>query len=501
MKIKEAFLFWFAIMSFSINAQSYNIINGDTFRLKSSLDYIHSIGQDSTGFYIYEGIRDNKTIYKFSLDKAKLIYKIDLKEKANFRTLNSTDYLFTKIHIANGEILCFAELEDNRDIKTLAVIAFDAATGAQSGKPQVLDKLSNEGHKGYYGAGYEWTEGFVRFDISFTPDKTKLLVVSERKKNDTEQEVRAQLFAINGLQKLWEKQLLKTHEKSTISSHDYVVNNDGALFYLFDFLRKIDDVIQGIGMIGPKDYQNKTYTIPSKGITTKETLLKLVDNKILCYGRFLNGENTNYFMDIEKCGFFFICIDIASFKPEGEKFDYYNSKSLYLESIEDVSLVVMNKNYYLIKKYNWRGIADGDLIICKYSRNNTLEWIKEIKRSCEAPISEKGDLVKGINFIEAGNSIQFLYFDHKKNIAKFPNINEINPDSYSTLKSLGNGVLVCNTIDENGTINRKIFQPTQDLYLDRLVEENFRIKQSKSIIVRNFIKKNDISYSIFRIIN
>jgi hypothetical protein len=490
-------------ISLSIQAQNIQITNGDTLHLKSSIDYTGFIGRDTTGFYFHEGIREKKTIYKLSLDKAKLIYQIDLFQKLNFTEIKVSEYSFTQMHLAGNKIFCFAEIDDKHKSRILALIIYDAISGKQIGEALVLDILSTEGYEAVYKSGFEWRDGFVRFHISFTPDKSKLLVVSERKKNNIEQEVKATLYHVNGLKKIWTKDLLKTYNNSTISSRDYTINDEGTLFYLVDYLRKGGDLVQGIGMVSFNNHQNKVKPIARSGVSTKGTSLKLLDNKLVCSGRFIDGEGKDYSDLIEKCGFFFISIDDHTMETECERFDYFKTSSFFLEYYEDISIVLINDCYYVIKKYNWRDIRDGDFIIYKYTKDNSLAWMKKIEKSCEAPIplSIVGNLVKGSNFVVTQKDIRFLYYEHKKNIERYPNINETNSSKYTTLKSLKHGVLVCTTLDVNGNLKREILDKTQDVFLDQYAEDEIQTKEFKNIIVRNFFKKKDISYSILSLPN
>lgn len=310
------------------------------------------------------------------------------------------------------------------------------------------------------------------------------------------------------IQKFGKKQTLKNFNSSTIFTYNYLVDNEGNFFYLFKYLRskQQDDVSIGVGMMRKNNFQNKVYQIPDKGRTIKEPKLKVDGTKIVCYGKFLDGEYTNYSLSSENCGYFFICIDAPSFKMETESFDYtkdhfsgYLASADHLEKSSDISLVKVNGGYYLIREFIWMINFRMNILVCKYNADSKLEWMKEVNRDCEGPQNLKGEKIRGFSFGVEDNKLNLFYYEHKKNIVKFPDITKIESAKYVALKSAKDAVLVRTSINAAEELTREIVPKTQELFVGGDFPEELWIEKRNSLIVKNFMEESRISYSIFQV--
>lgn len=502
--MKYIFLFTLLLIKLELSAQKFQIINGDTIQVGNS--YLSEIiAQDSSSFYVYTRGLDY-SLRKFRASDAKLVYETVLTaDKKFFWDDASRGWTIKHIEIVNNRILYFVQIREKSSF-ILTFMEFDASTGKQLSEPKVLDEQSTKGYS--TNAILEKNEGKVDFKIIFSPDKTKLLIVAEKIKDEKEPDVTARLYDLKDYSKIWEKQTLKNFNNSTIFIYNYLVDNEANFFYLFKYLRskQKDDVSIGVGMMRKNNFQNKVYQIPDKGRTIKEPKLKVDGSKIVCYGKFLDGEYTNYSLTYENCGYFFICIDARTFKTETEGFDYtkdhfsgYLASADHLEKSSDISLVKVKGGYYLIREFIWMINFRMNILICKYNTENKLEWMKEVNRDCEGPQNLKGEKIRGFSFGVEDNKLNMFYYEHKKNIAKFPDITKIESAKYVALKSPRDAVLVRTSINAAGELTREIVPKTQELFVGGDFPEELWIEKRKSLIVKNFMEESRISYSIFQV--
>lgn len=200
--MKYIFLFALLLITLELSAQKFHIINGDTNQLNNKSYSSEVIAQDSSGFYVYtKGV--DYSLCKFRLRDAKRVYETILTaDKKFFSTGVNRGYEIKHIEIVNNRILYFVEISEKSN-SILTFIEFDATTGKQLGEPKVLDEQSTKGYNEY--AMLERNLGKVDFKIIFSPDKSKLLIVAEKIRNEKEPDITARLYNVNGYSKIWEK--------------------------------------------------------------------------------------------------------------------------------------------------------------------------------------------------------------------------------------------------------------------------------------------------------
>ena len=486
------------LSSFFVGAQNCHIVNGDTLQVgEGKWNTVRVFGQDSSGFYVYSS-GGEFAIRKFSLDSAKLIFKAEPRNSKSFfehphELINYTHYM-VDVGLRNGRIVVFLTVyEKSRCL--LLLVQFNATTGQEIGDPKVCDEIDAA-------ACSEWGH-----EIFFSPDNSNLLVGREKKVNGKPQEAIAKLYDAKSQVKLWEKDLIQTYKNSTVSSYNYLVTNDGNLYFLFDYLTKAKSAAdyvhgtepersQGLAMIGLRSEDAKVYDLPKKGIITRSVALKQIDNRILYYGKF-HEDSTR------EVGVFFVCVDGSSRKVLTESFDKtYGWTGYWYANSKVMSVFMLNGCYYFVRQnsaYLSKSVQYWDITVCKYDSQNKFHWISCVPMNC---VTSGPELLAGVTLSLKNDNIKLYYRDHKKNISNFNSTNKINPKDDKALQYLKDAVLVQATINEKGRVTRKAFPGTQknvivgEEYQRDLRELSIESKNN-SIIVLNYLnKKNLRSYSI-----
>lgn len=514
--MKKITLF-FLILTLCGRAQKINVTKSSDLPSGRGAITYDALDHDSSGFYYFRDIggygSSRHAIQKFDFKKSSFIFEkvVDLSGEAYIGGAAKYIGAFNK----NDRILVFSHATKGKD-NHLMMQKFSSFTGEEMTKPVILDELKDEKIAFI-------SDAILDFKITFSPDNKKMLIVSELKKDEKIQKVKARLYDAVSFEKLWEKEPITVYEKSTVSSFDYCVDNDGTFSYLFAYLRSnaektvtngstffiFKNEVHGIGIIKAGGTENKVIPIPSSGITTLNPKLKVVNDKLVCTGQYFEGEHiVRIENDISNTGFFLITIDPAKAELKSKSFvlltEDIRSKLAY-KDVRKKFNEAGNKDYANFETFlhngcfyqviereidKGRAISYGkEIIIYKYDANNKLEWMKLLQRNTMNEVT-------GLFFLVT-KKVNLFYYDVPENLLAFPNAGEYDPNEYKTAKDPKRSVLICASIDDKGNVTRQqISTNAEFMILDGHNHLNNRIPESKAILVPVYLSASKLRFNM-----
>jgi hypothetical protein len=226
----------FLIASFTITAcfaQDITIVPGTEFKVDDGSVYNYYIGNDATGVYIKRTSTKGKGIYQ-------LIQKLDPKTLAviyskgfESERLENISYCFLK----EDKIFIFSQKFDKAEkSKYFLMRQFSAATGDMIGD---VKQVASTTCDPFYANN-------LHFNVSFSPDGKKFLVLDVNPNNKETAPVN--IYETSTLKKISTKNIISAYKNSTISSFNYRIDNSGALFYLFYYMKDFDTKTNGLAV-------------------------------------------------------------------------------------------------------------------------------------------------------------------------------------------------------------------------------------------------------------
>lgn len=507
----------FLLLSFCAQAQKMSVTKGSEIMTSRGGMSDFALDHDSSGFYFVRskgGYFSNKfIIQKIDPKKSTPVFEklIDLTGDAYIGGAGSLLGAYNK----NGKILVFSHAVKGKE-NHLILQKFSSFTGEELTKPVIIDDLKDT-------QAYIISDALLDFKIQFSPDDKRMLVVSELKKDEKVQKVKAKLFDATSFEKIWEKEPIGIYGNSTVSSFNYCIDNEGTFSYLFSYLRNdakksfmngstlftYENQVHGIGIIRANSTENKVIAIPSTGITTFEPKLEVANDKLICTGQYFEGEHVYRFDgDISNTGFFLLTIDpvkaelkTKSFAPLTEdirsKLAYKDMGKKFSEAGNKVYMnfeTVLNNNcfYQIIERSVGKDAMNGmgkELIIYKYDQNHQLQWMKLLQRSTMGEWN-------GMNYLIT-KKVNLFYYDSAENLVTYPEAGVFDPKEYKTTKMSQRAVLICASIDDKGTITRQqISTNGERMIMDEKNYEPNRIVKSDALLIPVYMTGSKLRYDI-----
>ncbi|MCW3083805.1 MAG: hypothetical protein JWP12_1171 [Bacteroidetes bacterium] len=223
--MKKLLLMTFAAMSFQHSfSQDYTITPGTEMPKDETVQTTTTFGFDSTYIFAmdinYRGKGTSYFLTKSELHRSEPLFHTELADIQD-------DERYEQGVVLTDKILVFTRKYDP-DSKFLNLIlrTYDPVTGKQEGStiPQfsslASDALGNKARK-YY--------------IKLSPDKSKLMIVSEFQWKDKPQEVAVDLYDTQTMKKISANKIDETFESELIVSNNYIVDNTGGVSFLFNY--------------------------------------------------------------------------------------------------------------------------------------------------------------------------------------------------------------------------------------------------------------------------
>lgn len=498
--MKKFIIFFLIISALPVFGQSFDIKKGQEFEPEDNAVFQYYIGVDESGIFIRRTrTRGKGTSYFFQkLNKNTL----QVEYTKDFETEKTEEPFMCQLK--GGRIIFLTTKREEKD-RVLLMREYKAATGEPLGtvkqiSQSVTDQTELTGHG---------------FEVSFSPDNTKMMVVSEISRTKKLPDITADVYEFPSYKKVFSKKLLNVYEQSTIASYSYKLDNESRIFYMFNYMMDFDENIQGkaIASIQPNDQKNVVTKIPFDKLEVQNGVFEFVNDKLVLAGAFKDVVTKKEKKEgkMANVGVFSFFIDPKTSEVLNKGYDYFSpavsEKLNYKDGLIQANpgdkyysfeqILTFNNNVYLIESHSY--VISGDkgyfayereLIVSKFNNTGKLEWMRIIpKYTCNE--------LNSFNYVINNNKVYLFYAEHPDNVEEGTSVTDYNPKKYKQIRNFNGSVLVCTTFDENGNLNRTSLFRNEGWCYDP-IPTNISLEPNNSLIFR-MINRGKERYDILKI--
>ncbi|MBL7930963.1 MAG: hypothetical protein JNL60_03620, partial [Bacteroidia bacterium] len=113
----------------------------------------------------------------------------------------------------------------------------------------------------------------------------------------------------------------------------------------------------------------------------------------------------------------------------------------------DFGTFLIESHSYQISSNQGINSYERELLVSKFDDSGKMEWMKIIPKFTANGLNE-------FNYLVKNRKIYFFYAEHPKNLEK-TTITDYNPKKYQPIKNYNGSFLVCTSLDEKGSLERK----------------------------------------------
>lgn len=485
-------------LSFSY-AQDVSIKQGTEFQAEQNSSFNYYVGNDDSGIYIrrtrYKGKGTSYLLQKLDPKTLKPVYTADFE-------LEPKEEPYT-CQLKKDKILFFTTKYDGKD-KMLLMRELNASNGAMIGSIKQLASLPSDPF-GVSGRS---------FYISFSPDNTKMMIVSEFQWPKKMQEVSAEIYEYPSYKKLVSKKIIDSYGQSGISSYNYQLDNNGGIFHLFNYMIDFEEGIVGRALAHiPYDDQKTTVTtLPFDKLEIQNGTFTFVNDKLVFCGVFKDIVKRKERKEgkVKNVGVFSFFIDPATNTIISKGYDYFpepvKEKLNYKDGLVEADpaqkyysfeeIFTFNDNVYLIESHSYTISGNNsshsyerELIVSKFNKTGKMEWMKVIPKFT-------ADNLNSFNYLVNNNKVYLFYCEHPKNLEE-STVTDYNARKYHDIKNYNGSELVCTTFDEAGNLSRKELFRNEGWCYDP-ISTNITLSKNNDLVLR-MINHEQERYDVIKV--
>lgn len=364
--------------------------------------------------------------------------------------------------IVNNKIYFFSTVYDGKD-KILFLIILDNVTGKILTDKKKLSSLPSDPF-GTHGRN---------FSIAFSPDKSKILIVSSFQWPKKAQVVKAELYDFESMKIIYTVDLPDNYNNIMIKSRNFFITNEGNIFFTIKTDTKEKGVPQkeSVSLYDTKTKSFRYLELPfDKKIIENSTSFKK-DGMFFWCGIF-KDDYTKKDDKENKAGVFCISADINSLKINTSDFNYFSAdiearltykdgkkkKDLSEKEYTFKKLVTTANGFYLVENLSYTAEIQGssttvykpysrEFIVSKFNNIGKLEFVKTLPKNTTNKMYDS-------DIMESEGSLFLFYCEHPKNLEKYT-LENFDPKEYNDIGDLRGPVAVCVKVDEKGNLFRQ----------------------------------------------
>lgn len=443
---------------------------------------------------VEKGKQRTYMLEKFNSDLSNLFSQgIPLEEKEEYQ-------FFT---IKQNKIFFFTTLYDGKD-KSFFLRILDNNTGKVISEKQKLSSLPSDP----FG-----TNG-RNFPILFSPDETKMMIVSSFQWPKKPQDVKAEVYDLSSMKIITTMNIPGDYENTMIKSRSYAITDQGNILFIMKTDSKEKNVIiketLALYETSSKSYKYQDLPFEKKKIENSYTFLK--NGNFYITGVFKDDYSKKEDKE-NKAGVFCVAVDSKNFKLVTSDFNYFSTeidtklsykdgqrkKELSEKEFTSKEIIQTVTGFYLIENLTYTSeITKGnttvykpysrEFIISKFNNTGKLEFVKVIPKNT-------ADKMYGDDIVESNDNLFVFYCEHPKNLEKF-SLENFDPKEYNDVGDLRGPVAVCVKVDAKGNLSR------QELFANETwcyyPGTGIILKEGKDLVVME-IEKDKYSLNVFRI--
>lgn len=467
------------------------------------------------------GLKDSPNLYGFFTVGKNEIFHSEIDTKGKLRTFIlekynsdlsqkfSQKFIFVEgedkdlLEIKQNKIFLFTSYYDGKE-KLLYLRILDNSTGKIITDKQKISSLPSDPF-GLNGRN---------FAISFSPDESKMMVVSAFQWPKKSQVVKAEIYDLTSLKVINTFDIPDSYNNVMVKSRMYYLTDDGNVFYIVktDIKDKDAPVVETMTLYNSKSKKFNYIEMPmeKKKVENSDSFIK---NDILFYTGIFKDNYSKKDGKDNKAGVFCMAINLKDFKIITSDFNYFSAETELKLSYKDgqkkrelgekeftlKKLIKTSTGFYLVENLTYTVKIEGsnyttykpysrEFIVSKFDTNGKLEFIKIIPKNTTNKVYET-DLTAN------DNDLYLFYCEHPKNLENYT-LDNFDPKEYNDVGDLRGPVAVCVKVDAKGNLSRQVLfnNETWCYYPGAGVV----VKEGKDIAIME-IQKDEYTLEVFRI--
>jgi hypothetical protein len=405
--------------------------------------------------------------------------------------------------IKQNKILFFSTLYDGKD-KTIYLKILDNYTGKTISEKKKISSLPSDP----FG-----TNG-RNFPILFSPDETKMMIVSAFQWPKKPQDVKAEVYDLFSMKLITTLNVPGDYDNSMIKSSSYAITDEGNILFIMktDTKEKNALIKQVLALYNPgsKSYKYLDLAFEKKKVENSYTFLK--DGDYYFSGVFKDDYSKKDDKD-NKAGVFCIAADTKDLKMITADFNYFSAdvetkltykdgqrkRELSEKEFTSKGVFQTATGFYLIENLTYTAeVTSGnttvykpysrELIVSKFSNTGKLEFVKIVPKNTT-------NKMYGDDIVMSNDNLFIFYCEHPKNLEKYT-LENFDPKEYNDVGDLRGPVAVCVKVDSKGGLSR------QELLTNETwcywPGSGIVVKEGKDLVVME-IQKDEYTLEVFRI--
>ncbi len=366
------------------------------------------------------------------------------------------------VEIKQNKIFLFTTYYNDQD-NTLFLRILDNASGKTVLDKRILGALPSD----RFGVSGR------TFSVEFSPDETKMLIVSAFQWPKKPQQVKAEIYETASLKILNSFNFPDAYNEIIIKTTSYNLTNDGNMLYFFkpDVKEKKAPKRTTLGFYEANSKTNKFADLPLESKIIDNFYSSQKEGSLIMAGVFKDDYPKKDDKE-NKAGIFSIVLNTKNGTVSNSKFEYFSAetdkklsykdgegnKDLSEKKFSAKGMIKTKNGFYIIENLTYTRTSEGkyatyitqfsrEYVVSKIDETGKIEFIKIIPKYTSKNMYD-GD------FMESNNNLYLFYGDHPKNLEKFT-LENYEPKEYDDVADVRGPVAVCVKVAANGTLSRQ----------------------------------------------
>ncbi len=471
LKFLIAIVLFSCLIPFVHSQTKVTLVQGETFKPEKNAEYKGALGGDDEIFYILrikkKGVGTKYFVEAYDKKSFAQKFSVDLALDAIPGAQTDPAKFVVNSIAVPGKVYVFLGTYF-KDVKEKEYLLISVDKNGAVSKEKSLMKIAADNDEG-------------KFQMSISPDRKKIALVSSVKYEDVPQEVNVSIHDAVTFEQIKKFQLPKSYGRGSIFSLNYIIDNTGSFYFSFNYLNSSDQVGLAIGMIPAANNQMKTLEL-NLG-STKEVYNGLIkfndhDNSVTIAGMFrdiIEWEGKYKDKPERKMGFFSYKIKAENFsviKKTNQYFnkDVYNNLKYYPSDLpgdkyfvaEDIFAI--GKDNYFVASHSYTVVdpylkydVSNEIIVVKITDEGDIDWMKLVPKFTSVKVF-------AFNSAVINGKLHFLYLEHPQNLKWHPDIEKYNNSKRESIRDYAGTRAVCVSIDSSGKMERNMFYENYGMF-------------------------------------
>lgn len=230
------------------------------------------LGQDNTGYYLlreYGPVSDLSIVLEKYSPSLKLLFSSDIESSSG--TINDSKF-HRLTEMSNGRIFIFLEGWNKEQQQNSFTVKEVNADGSVNEAEVLLEKEPSSGQM-----------KSANYSISFSPDGSKLLVLTEKPfEKGGKEKIRLQVFNTSDFSSIWKKDLTLENESTRYPRNEIIVDNKGVAYLFKDDKLSLKEHVYSLQTVSADKSATEQISLPNYNLGQKKMMINRAGDLLIC---------------------------------------------------------------------------------------------------------------------------------------------------------------------------------------------------------------------------